>query len=546
MIAQRPRCYPSAATLLRHLSSSMKNNSPPHRLSTAAMNSMREAVAALQHGALPQAERAIIAAMAHAPTHPEPKRMLGMVLAQMKRPAEALAAFREALTLAPGDVETLIPMAKAQADTGDLRGAIESMRAVVAQQSNAKTLYVLARLLEQHGELEEALEILRRVVELDPAHAPARLQVARDAFYCGHAEEAIAQFRRLIDDGKELASAWHGLAEMKTFKFDTRDLAAMKTLAANPRFAGLERATLLHALGKALEDAQDYSGAYSTFCEAAKIEHAVIPWNAQAFANEANALRATFPNPIHTITSDRGHEVIFIIGMPRSGSTLIEQILAAHPQVEGGSELPDLSMIVQEESARRRTPFSHWAQHANTDDWRRLGETYLARTQRWREKKPRFTDKSPGNWMLAEAVIAMLPDAKIIDCRRDAVETCWSCFKQFFAPGRASWSCSFDDLAAYWRSCTAHCDYLAARYPRQVHIQSYEKLIGDPEAQTRQLLEFCGLDFDPACLRFHEASRTIRTASAAQVRQPIRRATTSSEKYGALLDPLRAALKTTN
>jgi tetratricopeptide (TPR) repeat protein len=520
----------------------MKNDSTPRGLSTLAIHAMREAVDALHRGALPQAERAIIAAMAHAPTHPEPRRMLGLVLQQTQRPIEALAAFREALALAPRDIETLIPMAKAQADTNDLPGAISTLRTVVAQRSDAKTLYVLARLLEQHGELDEALQILRHIVQIEPAHAQARLQVARNAFYCGAFDEAIAQFRKLIDDGKELASAWYGLAEMKTFKFDACDLAAIKTLAANPRFAGLERATLLHALGKAFEDNEDFASAYATFCDAAKLERSIVPWDAHAFANQMNSIRQAFPNSVVSQLTERGHEVIFILGMPRSGSTLIEQILAAHSQVEGGSELPDLNRVLHEESSRRRMPFPQWVNQTSDDDWRRLGDTYLERTRRWREKKSRFTDKSPGNWMMAEAIIAILPGAKIIDCRRDAVETCWSCFKQFFAPGRAAWSCSFDDLAAYWRACTKHCDYLATRYPERIRIQSYEKLIGDPDGQTQELLKFCGLEFDPRCLRFHDARRTIRTASAAQVRQPIKRAMSSSDRYGALLDPLRTAL----
>lgn len=542
MILSTPRGLPILALTF----AGTRNDLMPNlrNLSPSLLGALREAETALQRGAWPQAERAITTALALAPTHPEPKRLLGIFLLRANRPVEAVASFREALTVAPNDIDILIPMAKAQADASDLPGAIASLRAVVAQRADAKTLYVFARLLEQHGELEEALAAMQRVLQLDPTQAQARLQVARNSFYCGKPDDAIAQFRKLIASGQELASAWHGLSEMKTFKFDANDLAAMKALTANEKLVGLERATLLHALGKACEDTGDFASAYAAFVEAAQIEHEKFPWDRAAFANYAAAVRASFSKSAEHRDDQFGNEVLFIIGMPRSGSTLIEQILASHPLVEGGSELPDLDLVLREESMRRRAPFPQWAATATHADWRRLGTDYLSRTARWREKKPRFTDKSPGNWLMAEAALAMLPGARIIDCRRDALETCWSCFKQFFAPGKVAWSSSFDDVATYWRLCTAHGDYLAARYPDRVRIQSYERLVDDPEEQTRELLKFCGLEFDAACLRPQEAIRTIRTASAAQVRKPIARGTSAAERYGAMLDPLRNALNT--
>ena len=503
---------------------------------------MREATDALSKADLVRAERAIVAALAQAPQHADPKRLLGILLHQTNRPLEAVATFREALSLAPGDLELRILIAQAQASANDWVGALTSMRDVTADHPDAKTFYLLGRLLEQHGELEEALTLMQRALALDPKHPQARLQVARDSFYCGDFETAEKEFKNLIVAGQELASAWHGLAEMKTVKFTAVDAAVLKSLASDPKFAGLERATLLHALGKAQEDVRDYRAAFATYSEAAAIESRAIPWNTATFTHYVQSIREAFAEPIESAKGDAGREVIFIIGMPRSGSTLIEQILASHREVEGGSELPDLNLVVIDESSRRRAPLPKWVGKATPDDWQRLGADYLARTSRWRTTKPRFTDKSPGNWVLIEAVLAMLPGAKIIDCRRDAVETCWSCFKQFFAPGRAAWSSSFDDLAQYWKLYTSYCDAMAGRYPERVRIQSYEKLLGDPEAQTRELLAFCGLEFDRACLRPHDTSRTIRTASAAQVRKPLARGAIASDRYGVLLDPLRDAL----
>ncbi|MEP6484463.1 MAG: sulfotransferase [Rudaea sp.] len=511
-------------------------------LSPAAQKAMRDAFAALATGAVEQAEHSITLGLTYAPTHPEPKRMLGMFLHRIGRARDALAPLREALAMRPDDPGILIPLAYAQGDTGDLHGAIESMRQAVALQPDADTTFMYGRMLEQNAQLDDAVTQMHRALERDPNHPLARLQLARDLFYTGHASEAETQFRRLIRDGREVASAWYGLAEMKTVKFDTDDLKTLKSLRAKPQFAGLERATLLHAVGKAFEDNEDYPGAFDAYCDAARLERAQFPCDNAHFAAYMDSVRAAFPQPIVPRDQDQGGEVIFIVGMPRSASTLIEQILAAHSQIEGASELPDLTLALDRESEKRRAPFPDWVANTTAEDWQRIGAGYLSTTQRWRTKKPRFTDKSPGNWMQAEAAISMLPAARIIVCQRDPLETCWSCFKQFFAPGRMVWGSAFEDITYFWERCTRHCDYLATRYPQQVRTQSYEKLLSDPEGQTRELLAFCGLQFEERTLRFYDAERTVRTASSAQVRKPMTRGVSSSDRYGALLDPLRDAL----
>ncbi|HEX3896397.1 MAG TPA: sulfotransferase [Rudaea sp.] len=518
-------------------------NSHLDGLPPAAQKLAREAYAALSRSALPQAERAITLMLAYAPAHAEPKRLLGMFLHRARRAREALVPLREALAMRPDDPDILIALAFAQGDTGDMYGAIASMRKAAELRPGADTLYMYGRALEQNAQLDEAVTMMRRALSIDPKYPTARLQLARDLFYTGHADEAATEFRRLIRDGRELAAAWYGLAEMKTVKFGAQDLAALKSLRKKPQFAGLERATLLHAVGKAFEDNDDYREAFDAFSEAGRIENALFPCDNQHFGAYVDSLRAAFPNPVERRDTAQGREAIFIVGMPRSGSTLIEQILAAHSQVEGASELPDLTLALDRESERRGSYFPTWVAQTSPQNWERIGAEYLASTARWRKEKPRFTDKSPGNWMQAEAAIAMLPDIRIVVCRRDPVEMCWSCFKQFFAPGRMAWGSSFEDIAYFWERCTIHCDYLAARYPQNVRIQSYEALLRDPEGQTRQLLEFCGLDFEETCLRFHEAQRTVRTASASQVRQPIAQLEKQSDRYGGLLDPLRESLE---
>jgi hypothetical protein len=234
--------------------------------------------------------------------------------------------------------------------------------------------------------------------------------------------------------------------------------------------------------------------------------------------------------------------MIFIVSLPRSGSTLIEQILAAHAQVDAGDERNDVFNVIEGESRRRKQPLAQWAPRATTDDWQRLGEDYLARSRRWRGTAPRATDKLPGNWLWLGAIAAMLPGARIIDCRRDRLETAWSCFCHLFRIGTQDFSFDFASIAAFAGDYDRAMAKWNALYPTMIRAQSYENLVADTEAQTRELLAFCGLEFDPACLRFWEARRSVRTASAAQVREPMRRDTARADKYGALLDPLRKEL----
>jgi hypothetical protein len=175
-----------------------------------------------------------------------------------------------------------------------------------------------------------------------------------------------------------------------------------------------------------------------------------------------------------------------------------------------------------------------------SDDWRRLGERYLERTAHWRQQRPVFTDKMPGNWYYIGAIRAMLPGARIIACRRDPLETCFSCYRQHL--DNNEYTRTFADLAAYWRDYDRAIRHWRSLHPAHVHEHVYEDLLANPEACIRRLLEFCGLPFEEACLRFHETARDVRTPSAMQVRQPLRRDTARSDRYGALLDPLRQAL----
>jgi hypothetical protein len=219
---------------------------------------------------------------------------------------------------------------------------------------------------------------------------------------------------------------------------------------------------------------------------------------------------------------------------------LTEQVLASHSQVDGGGEVADLTSVLMEESKRFNKPFPEFVAALTPGDWERMGRNYLERISRWRGGRARFTDKMPSNWYYVGAIRAMLPGARIIVVRRDPVETCLACYRQMMA--YHEYTRTFDDLATYWHDFDRAVKYWRLMHPEHVYESIYEEFVGDPEARIRELLQFCDLPFEPDCLEFHKSERRVHTPSATQVREPLRRDTARTHRYGALLDPLRAAL----
>lgn len=296
-----------------------------------------------------------------------------------------------------------------------------------------------------------------------------------------------------------------------------------------------------YALGHAYEMANRPEDAVRAFDTANRSRRRQTPWDAQAFSKAVDSILDAFEARGEDPSSDRGSSAIFVLGMPRSGTTLVEQILAAHSRVVGASELPDLGQIIANESTRRGKAFPAWVRDADDGDWRRLGEEYLARTKRW-QTRLRFTDKMPENWLYVGAILRMLPGARVIGCERESLETGWSCYKQLFAPGLVAWSYDFESIAAYACDSQRLWQHFQRTEPRQCRSQSHEAILADLDSQVRELLSFAGLEFEPACLDFASARRETRSASAAQVRQPLNRETARRKLYGSALDGLAQAL----
>ena len=482
----------------------------------------------------------IAGALALAPGHPEVLRLAAVGAVLDGRPAEAVAALRRALAARPDDALLHNNLGSALAAAGDVGGAIEAFRRATAlAPSLAASWYNLGKTLKSRGESADAHDALARAVALAPAHVPARIVLGDNLKALGRIDEAAAAYRAAIARDGLAAHAWWGLANLKTVRFEPHDVDALERAFA--AHAGHDRPALGFALAKALEDQGRYGDAFAVLERANALRREQQPWDRELFAREVDAIVAAFADRPRVEPCAFGSEAIFIVSLPRSGSTLVEQIVAAHPDVEGAGELPDLSIVIEEESRRRGRPYPDWVGEADAADWRRLGERYLERTARWRLRRPRFTDKSLANAPYVGAAAAMLPGARFVHCRRDPVETALSCWRQWFAQGQA-WSYAIEDIAAFRRGHERLMALWQAQLPSALHTVVHETLVAEPEATVRALLDFCGLAFDPACLAFHRSDRSVRTASAAQVRQPLRRDTGRADRYGALLDPLRRAL----
>lgn len=511
-------------------------------LDQAAIQQVVATAQALDAGRAAEAGRHLAGVRARHPDHPEVLRLYAGILSLSGEHAEAVRVARRAVALRPSDAFHHNTLGTVLAAAGELDAAIDALREACALQPDlAAGWYNLGIMLIRSVRFDEAADAFRRAVTLAPDHMLARAQLADMLRVSGRVQEGAAEYRRILSQRPWTGMAWWGLADLRTAQLGADDVPRMEAALRDPRASDDDRIATGYALASALDATGRYAEALAALARAKDIACRQQPWRASAFSTAVSSINAAFtPLPTTSAAADFGREAIFIVSLPRSGSTLVEQILASHSRVEGAGELTDLPAVLAEESHRRGAAFPHWVNAMRPRDWERLGQRYMQRTARWRQRRPIFTDKLPNNWIYIGAIRSMLPGARIIVCRRDPLETCFSCYRQHLAGNE--YSRTFVDLAAYWHDFDRSTRGWADLHAAHVYTHSHEQLLDNPEARIRDLLEFCGLPFETACVRFHQTERDVRSPSATQVRQPLRRDTTHTARYGALLDPLRAAL----
>ena len=513
-------------------------------LSPAIRRLLADAGGALNQRQPDLAEQALVQVLAAEPGLADAQFLYGLACLMRGDSAKAADLLRKAAEQRPRDASIQMYLGCALHDAGVSDEALVHLHlACDMAPGHAPSWYNLGKALKEQSRLDDAAEALRRALSLDDRHILARICLADICTMQGDIAQAVAEYRGVLRQQPDQAEAWHALANLKTEPLSSEDMNQIRQAMRDPNISHETRSILGFSLFKALEDQRDYVGAFEALRDANANKRRLVTWDTALERARVDAIMDNFRSPLPApLDPTQGQEVILIVSLPRSGSTLIEHILASHPQVEGANEIPDLPQVIEDESRRRGQAFPHWVTSATAQDWSRLGKDYLARTARWREKHARFTDKGLLNWPLVGAVLAMLPGAKIINCHRDQFETCFACYRQLFRHGM-HFSYDLDEMADHYRDYQRLSDYWQTRFPGRLLDFSYEALLQEPESQIRHLLAFCQLPFDPVCLAPHRTKREVRsTASAAQVRQPIQRGTVHSTPYLELLQPLRDRL----
>ena len=507
---------------------------------------LQQAALALADNRLGEAEPILKARLKAVPTDVAAIRMLAELAGRIGRHRDAENLLRRALDLAPrfhAARSNLATVLHRQNRTPEALAELDTL--IAAEPEHMGHANLRAAALTRVGDFDEALALYEDVLARSPGHPKIWMSYGHALKTVGRSADSIAAYRRAIAAQPSLGEAWWSLANLKTARFDASDIAAMREALEAPGLAEDDRFHLHFALAKALEDVGDAEAAFDHYLTANRLRRAALPYDASETSRAVDRTIALFTPQFVAGLAGGGCEVpdpVFIVGLPRAGSTLIEQILASHSRIEGTMELPDIPAMVARLAADGRG-YSATLAALSPDERRALGEEYLARTRVQRKtERPHFIDKLPNNWAHVGFIKAILPNAAIIDARRHPLDCGVSNFRQHFARGQA-FSYDLADIGAYYADYVRLMGHFDAVMPGAVHRVFHEALVADPEAEVRKLLAALGLDFEEACLRFHENPRAVRTASSEQVRRPVNRDGIGQwRRYAARIEPLREAL----
>ena len=500
-----------------------------------------EAGIALHDNELHVAEPLLKAYLKDDPFDARAIRMLAELAWRIGRSADAENLLRRSLEIAPGFGAARAQLALILGRTGRPAEALPLLDELFAEDGDhIGNINLKAATLGRLGDFEEAIALYERVLKIAPRQPRVWLSYGHMLKTVGRLDEGIAAYRKAIEIAPNSGEAWFSLANLKTVKFDAADIAAMEAGLADGGISDEDRFHLDFALGKAFHDARDSAAAFGHYAAGNALRRKAHPFDRERISRAVDRAIDVFTAEAFAARSGGcdAPDPIFVIGMPRAGSTLVEQILASHSLVEGTSELPDMPAI-----AKSIEGYPAGALELDEEARRGRGEEYLRRsTVQRRSERPFFVDKLPNNWLFAPLIALILPNARIIDARRHPLSCCMSNFRQHFARGQ-NFAYDLGDLGAYYADYVRLMAHVDAVLPGKVHRVIYERMVDDTEVEVRALLAHCELEFEPACLAFHETERAVRTPSSEQVRQPIYRDATSEwQRYDEFFAPLREAL----
>jgi tetratricopeptide (TPR) repeat protein len=505
-----------------------------------------EAAIALNENRLHDAEPILRTHLKDDPFDVAAIRMFAELAARIGRYKDAETLLRRAVELAPNFLAARSNLATVLHKQNRSEEAVEELNTLAAiDPDNLGNANLKAAVLGRIGEYDEALSLYEQVLGRFAANPKIWMSYGHILKTVGRQADCVEAYRKALDILPGLGEVWWSLANLKTVRFSDDDITAMARALDSDQISEDDRFHLNFALGKAYEDRRDAETSFRHYetgnsQRRARLHFEGQDYSAQDTSNAVKAAKALYTAEFYEARKGQGcpaPDPIFILGMPRAGSTLIEQILASHSMVEGTMELPDIPMLAAQ--VERKGGIT--AQSA--DDLVALGQMFIDRTQVQRKTdKPFYIDKLPNNWLHTGFIRAILPNAKIIDARRHPLDCCWSNFKQHFAKGQ-NFSYSLSDMGRYYADYVdlmAHFDQVL---PGQIHRVIHEHLLDKPEREVRALLDYLGLPFEDGCLKFYTNDRAVRTASSEQVRRPINRDGVDQWKmFDPWLDPLKTEL----
>jgi predicted Zn-dependent protease len=509
------------------------------------------AAAALCEDNIPQAEALLRAHLKKYPTDVAALRMLAEVAARLGRYEDAGTLLTRCLELAPSFTAARHHRAIVLHRQNKSAAALREVTELLAKDPrNPAYSNLKAAILARIGELHDSIEIYAGILAEHPAQPKIWLSYGHALKTSGRENDSVAAYNKSIELLPSLGEAYWSLANLKTAQFTDEDVEAMQVQLRRSDLAVEDRLHFHFALGKAFEDKGEYAASFEQYAQGNQLRHAQLSYQPDEMSTHVRRVKSLYTAQFF---ADRKHhgtaaqDPIFIVGLPRSGSTLLEQILASHSLVEGTMELPDIAGIAKslfDKGRNSATPgYSAVLAALDADQCRELGERYIAQTRIQRKTDaPFFIDKMPNNFAHIDLIQLALPRAKIIDARRHPLGCCFSGFKQHFARGQG-FTYSLQDIGRYYRDYVELMAFFDAVLPGRIHRVLYESMIEDTESEVRRLLEYCGLPFESGCLRFYENERAVRTASSQQVRKPIfREGVEHWRNFEPWLGPLKESL----
>ena len=504
----------------------------------------------ISQGKLVKAEKLCKAFMLKNPKHIEGMRLLADIAVRLGVLEDAEFLLETAVKFSPLSTKPRIDYIQVLRKQQKYEAALTHAKVLVEQEpKNPQFQSVFAVESMQSGDYDTALRTFDSILKILPEE-PATLTSRGNALKTqGKKEEAIDSYRRAIKKYPAHGEAYYSLANLKLFTFTDTEIAAMESQEQNPGVSHMARIYLDFALGKAYEDMGDYDKAFSYYERGNSLKRSQSRYVSEDLTAEFKAQAEVFSQSFVQIHTDSGFDApdpIFIVGLPRSGSTLLEQILASHSKVDGTMELPNILSLAQKlRRGDKMSGTSHYPSVLKTMDaesLRSFGEAYINDTKVHRGHAPFFIDKMPNNFRHIGLINLILPNAKIIDARRHPMGCCFSAFKQLFHEGQ-EFSYGLKEVGTYYKDYVDLMDHWDKVLPGKVLRVQYEEVVADLETQVRRILDYCGLDFEDSCVSFYQTDRAVRTPSSEQVRQPIYKSGVEQWKnFEGNLDPLKQSL----